>query len=158
MKSLEGKKAPEFALHGSNGQTHALKDYKGKTVVLYFYPKDNTPGCTREACSFRDLHTQFARKNTVVLGVSKDSFVSHGKFIAAFKLPFVLLTDPDAVVMEKYGAFGNKMMYGKRVTGTIRSTVVIGPDGSVLKHWTSVKDAEAHPAEVLEFLDRQGGG
>ena len=155
MKSLEGKKAPDFALHGSNGVTHSLKDYKGKTVVLYFYPKDNTPGCTKEACSFRERITDFEERDAVVLGVSRDSFVSHGKFIAAFKLPFVLLTDPDASVMKKYGAFGKKMMYGKPVTGTIRSTVVIGPTGKVLKHWTAVKDAEAHPAEVLAFLQAQ---
>lgn len=155
MKSLEGKKAPDFALHGSNGKTHSLQDYKGKTVVLYFYPKDNTPGCTKEACSFRGLIMDFKRQDAVVLGVSRDSFVSHGKFIAAFKLPFVLLTDPDASVMKKYGAYGKKLMYGKPVTGTIRSTVVIGPDGKVLKHWTAVKDAESHPAEVLEFLAQQ---
>jgi peroxiredoxin Q/BCP len=158
MKSLDGRKAPEFALHGSNGATHSLKAHKGKTVVLYFYPKDNTPGCTKEACSFRDLKTNFEKHDAVVLGVSRDSFVSHGKFIAAFKLPFVLLTDPDASVMKKYGAYGKKLMYGKPVTGTIRSTVAIGPDGKVLKHWTSVKDAEAHPAEVLEFLSRQNAG
>ena len=158
MKSLEGRKSPEFALHGSNGKTHALKDYRGKTVVLYFYPKDNTPGCTKEACSFRDLKPKFEKLDAVVLGVSKDSFVSHGKFIAAFKLPFVLLTDPDAAVMKKYGAYGKKLMYGKPATGTIRSTAVIGPDGNVLKHWTAVKDAENHPAEVLKFLARHNAG
>jgi thioredoxin-dependent peroxiredoxin len=157
MKSLEGRKAPDFALYGSNGHTHSLNDYKGRPVVLYFYPKDNTPGCTKEACSFRELITDFKNQAAVVLGVSRDSFVSHGKFIAAFKLPFVLLTDPDASVMKKYGAFGKKMLYGKPVTGTIRSTVVIGPDGKVLKHWKSVKDAEAHPAEVLKFLAQLDG-
>ena len=157
MKSLEGKKAPEFALYGSNGETHSLKDYQGRTVILYFYPRDNTPGCTKEACAFRDLKVKFSKEDAVVLGVSTDSFVSHGKFIAAFKLPFVLLTDPDASVMKRYGAFGKKIMYGKPVTGTIRSTVVIGPDGKVLKHWTAVKDAEAHPAKVLEFLAQQNG-
>ena len=155
MKSLEGRQAPDFALYGSNGQTHSLKDYKGRTVVLYFYPKDNTPGCIKEACSFRDRISDFKKEDAVVLGVSRDSFVSHGKFIAAFKLPFILLTDPDASVMKKYGAYGKKVMYGKPVTGTIRSTVAIGPQGQVLKHWTAVKDAEAHPAEVLEFLAQQ---
>ena len=148
MKSLVGKTAPEFALHGSNGKTHSPQDYMGKTVVLYFYPKDNTPGCTKEACSFRDLKAHYQKHEAVVLGVSKDSFVSHGKFIAAFKLPFVLLTDPDASVMKKYGAYGKK----------IRSTVAIGPDGKVLKHWIAVKDAESHPAEVLEFLAQQNSG
>lgn len=158
MKSLEGRKAPEFTLHGSNGKTHSLKDYKGKTAVLYFYPKDNTPGCTKEACSFRDRISDFKKQDVVILGISRDSFVSHGKFIAAFKLPFVLLTDPDASVMKKYGAYGKKILYGKPVTGTIRSTVVIGPNGKVLKHWLAVKDAEAHPAEVLEFLAQKNGG
>jgi thioredoxin-dependent peroxiredoxin len=158
MKSLEGRKAPDFALYGSNGDAHALKDYRGKTVVLYFYPKDNTPACTKEACSFRELLPHFVRQDAAVLGVSRDSFVSHGKFIAAFKLPFVLLTDPDASVMKKYGAYGKKIMYGKPVNGTIRSTVIIGPDGKVLKHWTTVKDAESHPAEVLEFLAQRNAG
>jgi thioredoxin-dependent peroxiredoxin len=158
MKSLEGKKAPELALHGSNGETQSQKDYRGKPVVLYFYPKDNTPSCTKEACSFRELIPDFRKLDAVILGISKDSFVSHGKFIAAFKLPFVLLTDPDAAVMKKYGAYGKKLMYGKPATGTIRSTVAIGPDGKVLKHWTSVKDTESHPAEVLEFLAQQNAG
>ena len=152
MKSVQGKKAPDFAMQGSDGRIHSLADHRGRTVILYFYPSDNTPGCTKEACSFRELITDFKKNDAVVLGVSRDSFVSHGKFIAAFKLPFVLLTDPDAAVMKKYGAYGKKMLYGKPVTGTIRSTVIIGPTGKVLKHWTAVKDAEAHPAEVLEFL------
>lgn len=149
--SLEGKKAPAFELQGCDGNTHSLEQYRGRTVVLYFYPKDDTPGCTKEACGFRDLHEEIARR-AVVLGVSKDSIDSHKKFAAKYNLPFVLLSDPDATVMKSYEAFGEKLMYGKPVTGAIRSTVVIGPDGTILKHWPSVRTAEAHPQEVLEFL------
>lgn len=157
MKNLEGKKAPDFVLAGHDGKKHSLDDYEGKTVVLYFYPKDNTPGCTKEACGFRDLAPQFRKLQAVVLGVSKDSVESHSKFAAKYKLPFALLSDPKAEVMKKYGAFGKKMMYGKEVEGTIRSTVVIGPKGDVVKHWPMVKKADTHPREVLEFLrDRPG--
>ncbi|HEX9663943.1 MAG TPA: peroxiredoxin [Candidatus Binatia bacterium] len=150
--NLEGKKSLAFSLEGNDGKKHALHDYKGKTVVLYFYPKDSTPGCTKEACGFRDLNPALKKKNVVVFGVSKDSIASHDKFAEKYKLPFVLLSDPNAEVMKKYGAFGKKMMYGKEVQGTIRSTVVIGPKGDVIKHWPTVKKAEEHPAEVLEFL------
>jgi thioredoxin-dependent peroxiredoxin len=152
MPSLEGKQAPAFSLKGSDGNTHSLKDYAGQNVVLYFYPKDNTPGCTKEACGFRDLHGDLKRKGVVVLGVSKDSLASHDQFIADFKLPFVLLSDPDTAMMKAYGAWGEKLMYGKLVTGTIRSTLIIGPDGRVLKQWSPVKNAEEHPAQVAEFL------
>ncbi len=155
MASLEGKKAPAFNLEGSDGRKHSLDQYKGKTVVLYFYPKDNTPGCTKEACGFRDLGASLKNSGAVVLGVSKDSVEAHKKFAAKYKLPFTLLTDPDGTVMKKYGAFGKKMMYGKEVQGTIRSTVVIGAKGEVLRHWPSVKNAEAHPAEVAEYLRQQ---
>ena len=150
--NLEGKKAPAFELEGNDGKTHSLEDYKGKTVVLYFYPKDDTPGCTKEACGFRDLNANLKKAGAVVLGVSKDGAESHKKFTAKYKLPFVLLSDPKLDVMKKYDAFGKKMMYGKEVQGTIRSTVVIGPKGDVIKHWTTVRKAEAHPEEVLAYL------
>lgn len=150
--SLEGKKAPDFSLEGSDGKQHGLKDYAGKTVVLYFYPKDNTPGCTKEACGFRDGYSELLRQGVVLLGVSKDSIAAHGRFIGSHNLPFVLLSDPDAVMMQAYGAFGEKVMYGKKSTGTIRSTVVIGPDGIVRKHWTKVAKAEEHPAQVLAYI------
>lgn len=150
--NLEGKKAPAFSLEGSDGKTHGLEDYKNKTVVLYFYPKDDTPGCTKEACGFRDLNANIKKTGAVVLGVSKDGAESHKKFTAKYKLPFVLLSDPNLEVMKKYGAYGKKMMYGKEVQGTIRSTVVIGPKGDVVKHWPTVRKAEAHPEEVLAFL------
>jgi peroxiredoxin Q/BCP len=150
---MEGKKAPEFSLEGSDGSRHGLKDYAGRTVIIFFYPKDNTPGCTKEACGFRDGYNQLTDKNIALLGVSKDSIVSHGKFISSHNLPFTLLSDQDTAMMAAYGAFGEKVMYGKKTTGTIRSTVVIGPDGIVKKHWTKVAKAEQHPAEVLQFFE-----
>lgn len=152
MSLQPGQPAPDFQLAGSDGKTHSLKDFAGQTLVIYFYPKDNTPGCTKEACSFRDLLPQFDSRKAVVLGVSKDSLKSHDNFIQKFGLPFLLLSDPDTSMMQVYGAFGEKTMYGKKVQGTIRSTVVIGPDGKVIKHWATVKKAEQHPQEVLDFL------
>ena len=152
MANLEGKKAPAFNLEGNDGKEHSLEEYKGKTVVLYFYPKDDTPGCTKEACGFRDLGAALKKSNAVVLGVSKDGIESHKKFGTKYKLGFTLLSDPKTEVMKKYGAFGKKLMYGKTVEGTIRSTVVIGPKGEVIKQWPTVKKAEAHPEEVLSFL------
>lgn len=145
MANLEGKKAPAFSLEGSDGKKHSLADYAGKTLVLYFYPKDDTPGCTKEACGFRDLGASLKKAGAVVLGVSKDTMDSHNKFASKYKLPFTLLSDPKAEVMKKYGAFGKKLMYGKTVEGTIRSTVVIDPKGEVIKHWPTVKKAENHP-------------
>ena len=150
--SLEGAKAPRFSLEGSDGKRHSLDEYRGKTVVIYFYPKDNTPGCTKEACGFRDSYRQLLDRGIVLLGVSKDSIPSHARFIGGHGLPFVLLSDPDAAMMQAYEAYGEKVMYGKKTVGTIRSTVVIGPDGVVRKHWTRVAKAEQHPAQVLEYL------
>lgn len=150
--NLEGLTAPAFTLDGTDGKKHSLGDYRGKTVILYFYPRDSTPGCTKEACAFRDLHGDLQGLDAVVLGVSRDSLASHDTFVAKLGLPFVLLSDPDARVMAAYGAFGEKTQYGKKVTGTIRSTVVIGPDGVVRKHWPQVKEAETHPREVLDYL------
>ncbi|MFA7256122.1 MAG: peroxiredoxin [Kiritimatiellales bacterium] len=147
-----GKPAPAFTLKGSDGKEHSLADYLGKTVVLYFYPKDDTPGCTKEACGFRDFQPNFKKLKAVVLGVSTDGLTSHGDFIKKFKLPFVLLSNPNASVMRKYGAFGEKMQFGRTIMGTIRSTVVVGPDGKVSKHWKKVAKADEHPAKVLEFL------
>jgi peroxiredoxin Q/BCP len=115
--SLEGKKAPDFSLEGSDGKQHSIKQYAGKMVVIYFYPKDNTSGCTKEACGFRDNYSELTAKGVVVLGVSKDSIASHSKFITNYSLPFVLLSDPDTTMMQVYGAFGEKVMYGKKTTG-----------------------------------------
>ncbi len=150
--SLEGKKAPDFTLEGSDGKKHSLSDYTGKTVVIYFYPKDNTSGCTKEACGFRDSHQALTSNDVVLFGVSKDSIASHNKFIAAYGLPFVLLTDPETTMMQAYGAYGEKVACGKKTVGIIRSTVVIGPDGIVKKQWPKVSKAEQHPAQVLEYL------
>lgn len=147
-----GNKAPNFNLAGSDGKMHTLADYAGQTVVLYFYPKDDTPGCTKEACSFRDQHEAITDHNVVVLGVSRDPVEAHQRFINKYELPFVLLSDPDAKVMRTYGAFGTKKLYGKEVQGIIRSTVVIGPDGKIIKRWEKVPNAETHPAAVLKSL------
>ena len=152
MDSLEGTKAPDFALEGSDGKKHAMKDYLGKRVVVYFYPRDNTPGCTKESCGFRDLNTEIEDLNTVVLGVSKDSLASHDKFIEKFNLPFTLLSDPETNMMAAYGAWGEKVLYGKTSIGCIRSTVIVDEEGTIIKHWRKVPKAEAHPAKVLEIL------
>jgi peroxiredoxin Q/BCP len=155
MSNLEGEKAPLFSLEGNDGKRHSLGDYKGKTIVLYFYPKDDTPGCTKEACGFRDSIQSITQSNVVVLGVSKDSIDSHNRFIAKYDLPFTLLSDPQAETMKNYGAWGErKNAEGKTVEGPIRSTVVISPDGMILRQWNPVKNAEEHPKEVLEFLQQ----
>ena len=150
--TLEGKKAPDFSLGGSDAKQHTVKQYAGKTVVIYFYPKDNTPGCTKEACGFRDNYKALTDKGVIVLGVSKDSIAAHNKFITNYALPFVLLSDPDCSMMQAYEAYGEKVMCGKKTLGTIRSTVIVGPDGIVKKQWTKIAKAEQHPDEVLEYL------
>jgi peroxiredoxin Q/BCP len=148
----EGRKAPDFTLEDASGKRVSPKDFKGKDVVVYFYPRDDTPGCTKEACGFRDLWADLRRAGVVVLGVSADDAASHKKFAAKYKLPFTLLSDPSRKVMAAWGAYGDKMMYGKKTTGVIRSTVWIGPDGVVRKHWARVSDAAKHPAAVLEAI------
>ena len=148
----EGKLAPAFALKDAAGKTVTLDDFKGQNVILYFYPKDDTPGCTKEACGFRDLWKEIQKQEAVVLGVSGDDATSHQKFAQKYKLSFPLLCDPDRKTMTRYGAYGEKMMYGKKTMGVIRSTVWIGPDGKVRKHWARVRDAAEHPAEVLAAL------
>ncbi|HVP30737.1 MAG TPA: thioredoxin-dependent thiol peroxidase [Myxococcota bacterium] len=155
MALEEGKAAPAFALANDAGGKVSLGDFAGKHVVLYFYPKDDTPGCTKEACGFRDAWKELQKLGVVVLGVSADSPESHQKFKAKYKLPFPLLSDPDRKVMTKYGAYGEKVLYGKKTVGVIRSTVWIGPDGKVRKHWKKVPKAETHPEQVLAQL-REG--
>ena len=152
MAIEEGKAAPLFTLKDTDGNKVALRDLKGKNVVVYFYPRDDTPGCTKEACGFRDLWGDIEDTNTVVLGISPDDEASHKKFVDKYSLPFTLLCDPDRKVMEKYEAYGEKMMYGKKRMGVIRSTVIVGPNGKVLKHWRRVPKAADHPQKVLEFL------
>ncbi len=152
MPVEEGKVAPAFTLKDTAGNTVALKGLRGQNVIVYFYPRDNTPGCTKEACGFRDLWKDIQKQDTVVLGISPDSAASHEKFVTKYKLPFTLLCDPDKKVMEKYGAWGEKVMYGKKTVGVIRSTVWVGPDGKVKKHWKRVAKAADHPAQVFEAL------
>jgi peroxiredoxin Q/BCP len=143
-------------LTDADGKKVSLADFAGKDVILYFYPKDDTPGCTKEACGFRDGWKELQQANAVVLGVSADGAASHQKFRTKYKLPFPLLSDPDRKVMKQYGAYGEKTMYGKKTVGVIRSTVWIGPDGKVKKHWRKVGNAEAHPEQVLEALKGAG--
>jgi peroxiredoxin Q/BCP len=157
MAIQEGKAAPDFTLTDQNDRKVALKDLRGKHVILYFYPKDDTPGCTKEACGFRDSWRQIEKLGATVLGVSPDDAASHQKFIGKYELPFTLLSDPDRKVMEKYGAWGEKVMYGIKKMGVIRSTLWIGPDGKVIKHWQKVPSAEEHPDKVLEALRAQLG-
>ncbi len=156
MSIQEGKAPPAFTLEDAGGKKVSLADFAGKNVILYFYPRDDTPGCTKEACGFRDDWKEIQKLNAVVLGVSADSGESHRKFTAKYKLPFPLLSDPDRKIMEKYGAYGEKTMYGKKTVGVIRSTVWIGPDGKVKKHWARVASAAEHPAKVLEAVRAAG--
>jgi len=147
----EGAKAPAFKLPSVEGGDVSLKDYAGRTVVLYFYPKDDTPGCTREACAFRDSQAALKKAGAVVLGVSPDSVEAHQKFRTKYKLNFPLLADADKAVAKKYGAFGEKVMYGKKVTGMIRSTFVIDGAGVVRKVFPRVK-VDGHAEKVLEAV------
>jgi peroxiredoxin Q/BCP len=147
-----GEPAPPFALSDADGRTVALEDLAGKHVVLYFYPKDDTPGCTKEACGFRDAWHDLQALGAVVLGVSPDSAASHTRFAEKYRLPFPLLSDPDKRVMQDYGAWGEKTLYGRKTTGVIRSSVWIGPDGRVRRHWPRIANAETHPAEVVAAL------
>jgi thioredoxin-dependent peroxiredoxin len=156
MAIEKGKPAPPFSLTDQDGKTVALKDLKGKDVILYFYPKDDTPGCTKEACGFRDLWKEIRESGAFVLGISPDGAEDHVAFRNKYKLPFSLLSDPDRTVMKEYGAFGEKTLYGKKTIGVIRSTVWIGPDGKIRHHWSRVTDAAAHPEAVLEALREEG--
>lgn len=152
MPIEEGKPAPLFTLQDAAGKAVSLKNFRGQHVIVYFYPKDDTPGCTKEACGFRDSWDEIQRRNAVVLGISPDGGASHEKFTTKYSLPFTLLSDPDKSVMQQYGAFGEKVMYGKKTMGVIRSTVWVGPDGKVKRHWKRVAKAAEHPAEVLRAL------
>ncbi|UCF66708.1 MAG: peroxiredoxin [Acidobacteriota bacterium] len=146
-----GKKAPAFTLVDQDGQKVKLSDFKDRWVVLYFYPKDDTPGCTKEACEFSDGIRQFEKLDAVILGCSPDSPESHKKFIRKYGLRLILLSDPGRGAMEKYGAFGEKKMYGKTVRGVIRSTVIVDPSGKVAHHWTNVR-AAGHAEKVRDKL------
>ncbi len=152
MPIEEGKAAPAFTLPDQDGNKVALADFRGKHVIVYFYPKDDTPGCTKQACGFRDSWKTLQKRGVVVLGISADDAESHTKFRKKYKLPFPLLSDVDRKVMTKYGAYGEKMMYGKKTVGVIRSTVWVGPDGKVMKHWARVANAAKHPDQVLALF------
>jgi peroxiredoxin Q/BCP len=145
----EGDPAPDFNSKDQNGNPVKLSDYNGKKLVLYFYPKDDTPGCTKEACSFRDADDVFNSKGIKVFGVSTDDEKSHQKFISKFQLPFDLLADTDKSIVESYGVWGEKSMYGKKYMGTTRKTFLIGEDGKIAKIFDKV-NVEQHADEVLE--------
>jgi peroxiredoxin Q/BCP len=147
----EGTTAPDFTLPADGGGEVTLSELRGKKVVLYFYPKDDTPGCTTEACNFRDDYSEIIAAGAAVLGVSPDSIKSHDRFKLKYELPFALLSDPDHEVAELYGAWGEKKMYGKTYMGTIRSTFVINEDGKIIKVFPKVKPKN-HSQEVLAVL------
>ena len=151
LKLKVGDKAPAFTVNTNGGGQVSLADYKGRHVVLYFYPKDDTPGCTKEACSFRDNFAALKKKGAVVLGVSPDPVKSHDKFVEKFKLPFMLLADEDRKIVEAYGVWGEKSFMGRKYMGTFRVTFLIGPDGKIKRIWPQVKPEE-HVAEVLSKL------
>ncbi len=148
-KLAPGSKAPAFTLPDAEGNKVSLSDFAGQRVVVYFYPRDDTPGCTKEACQFNDALSQFEGLGIPVIGISPDKQAAHVKFRDKYGLQFPLLSDPDHKVMEKYGAYGEKMMYGKATTGVIRSTFLIDEKGKIARAWYSVK-ADGHAAKVLE--------
>ena len=151
LKLKEGDVAPEFSATANGGGKISLAGFKSRNVILYFYPKDDTPGCTKEACAFRDHFTDFKKKGAVVLGVSTDSVKSHDKIVEKFKLPFTLLADEDKKIVEAYGVWGEKSFMGRKYLGTHRVTFLIGPDGRIKKIWSQVKPDE-HAGEVLDEL------
>ena len=148
----EGTKAPNFTLSDKGGNTVSLSDFYGKKVVLYFYPKDNTPGCTRQACAFAGAYQRFKQKDVVVVGISKDSTASHQKFAEKYGLPFILLSDPDGAAISAYGVWKEKTMFGKTALGVVRATFIIDENGVVEKVMPKVKP-DTNAAEILEYLE-----
>ena len=146
-----GMKAPDFSLLDQNGDMVSLSQYRGKKVILYFYPRDNTPGCTKQACGFGELYPQFMEKDAIVLGVSKDSVASHKKFEQKYNLPFTLISDPDLVAIQAYDVWKEKNMYGKKVMGVVRSTYLIDEDGVIVKAFGKVKAAD-NPMQMLNEI------
>jgi len=146
-----GDKAPEFTALTQEGKTVSLTNFRGKDVVLYFYPRDDTPGCTKEACGFRDAFAEFQEKGAVILGVSTDPIKSHAKFATKYKLPFILLADEEKKIVQAYGVWGEKRFMGRKYQGTHRVTFLIGPDGKIKNIWPGVKPEE-HAAEVLSSI------
>lgn len=147
-----GEKAPDFEALDEHGKKVSLKQFKGKTIILYFYPKDNTPGCTKEACSLRDRFISFKKKNIIILGVSKDSQKSHQGFIEKHDLPFTLISDIDKKIQQAYGVWQEKTMYGKKTMGTVRTTYIISPEQKIVYVFDKV-DCEHHAEEILEKLE-----
>ncbi len=152
MTISAGSQAPDFTLSDDEGRMHTLSDYRGKPVVLYFYPKDNTSGCTKEACGFRDDYSAYQDVGVTILGISPDSPKSHANFRAKYELPFTLLADPDREVIKMYGAWGLKKLYGREYEGVMRTTFLIGEDGNILKVFEKVKPAN-HSTEILAVLE-----
>ena len=150
-----GMKAPDFTLLDKRGNSVSLSDFLGKKVVLYFYPKDSTPGCTRQACAFAQNHSNFEDKNVVVIGVSKDSVASHLKFAEKYELPFVLLSDPELVAIQAYGVWQEKKLYGKVSMGVVRSTYLIDEQGVIEKVMPKVKP-DTNATEILAYLNGEG--
>lgn len=146
-----GTKAPSFTLPDQDGNVHTLEEYRGKKVILYFYPKDNTPGCTKQACGFAQLYPQFVEKGAVVLGISKDSVASHKKFQEKYGLPFTILSDTEKEVIQAYDVWKEKTMYGKKVFGVVRTTYLIDEEGTIVKAFGKVKAAD-NPSQMLETL------
>jgi peroxiredoxin Q/BCP len=151
MTISAGNPAPDFILTDDTGATRRLSDYRGQNVVLYFYPKDDTPGCTTEACNFRDDYSEFVNAGVTILGVSPDSPKSHAKFKQKFQLPFPLLADEDHAICEAYGVWGEKKFMGREYMGVLRTTFLISPDGKIKKTFENVKPSD-HSAEVLAAL------
>ena len=149
-----GMKAPQFTLPDQNGKSVSLSDFLGKRVVLYFYPRDNTPGCTRQACAFAGAYEGFKAANVVVIGVSRDSVASHEKFVQKYDLPFILLSDPDRVAIEAYGVWQEKKNYGKVSMGVVRSTYIIDENGVIEKCMPKVKP-DTNAAEILAYLNKE---
>lgn len=147
-----GKTAPAFDLTNQDGQSVQLKELRGKWVVLYFYPKDNTPGCTKQACQFRDAWSKLKRRGMIVLGISPDDQASHGRFASKYTLPFDLLADTTQMVCRKYGVWQQKSLYGRKFMGVVRTTYLVDPKGKVAHRWDKVKVAD-HEQAVLEKLD-----
>ena|SRR5579859_2563408 len=151
LKLKEGDQAPDFTAFTNGGGKVSLADFRGRNVILHFYPRDDTPGCTKEACAFRDYFADFKKKGAAVLGVSTDPVKAHDKFVKKFKLPFTLLSDEDRRIVEAYGVWGEKSFMGRKYLGTHRVTFLIGPDGRIKKIWPKVKPEE-HAEEVLAAL------
>ena len=146
-----GTKAPDFTLPDQNGDLHSLSEYRGKKIILYFYPKDNTPGCTKQACGFAERYPQFIEKGAVVLGISKDSVASHKKFEEKYGLPFTILSDPELVAIQAYDVWQEKKNYGKTYMGVVRTTYLIDEEGKIAKAFGKVKAAD-NPEQMLGEL------